>query len=111
MECKSLKIEVMLVAPGSVKSNLAVNHSSKVVLRPDSLYTRFINNIIERVTGHGPGAEATEKFAAGLVKQVLAKRLPRYYTAGGGVGIVGFLKWIPRGWVLNYLWRLCSQKL
>jgi 1-acylglycerone phosphate reductase len=111
MECKPLNIDVMLVAPAAVKSNLAANQASSFSLPPDSLYTDYLQNMIMRMNAsQGMNSMPTHVFATKVVKRVLAKNPPRYFSAGGGSTLFALLKWLPRSWMLWYMWQLFSSK-
>ncbi|KAK2461589.1 hypothetical protein APHAL10511_006052 [Amanita phalloides] len=109
MECRPFGISVMLVAPGSVKSNLA-NNAEQYTQPSDSLYNAFLPYIMKRIhTSQGPNSMPTDKFANEVVSNVLKKNPPSYMTAGGFTTIAAILKWFPRALVLALAWRMYSR--
>jgi 1-acylglycerone phosphate reductase len=109
MECRPLNIEVMLVAPGSIKSNIASNAAHRFEMAPDSLYKSYTNQIIARMNfSQGPGSMPTAKMAEQVVEAALSKKLPRYITMGGNSTLLHILSWLPRGLVLWLFWKKFS---
>ncbi|KDQ63326.1 hypothetical protein JAAARDRAFT_53550 [Jaapia argillacea MUCL 33604] len=111
MECKPLNVDVMLVAPGGVKSNLPTNAAPVFGLPPQSLYKSFIDQIIARMhASQSSGSMPTDKFAQAIVSKALSTKPPLYFSLGANAGLFGFLRWLPRGWVLGFLWKRLSRK-
>lgn len=54
------------------------------------------------------GSMPTMEFATQVVEKVLRKDPPRYITLGGSVTLWYLLKWLPRPWVLRYMWNKLS---
>jgi len=111
MELKPFNIKVMYISPGAVRSNIANNQAAKFSLRQGSLYTDFLPNIMQRLNAsQGPNSLPADKFAREVVKRVLQKDPPRYLTLGGNSTIFTIFGWLPKAWVLWYLWRLYSRR-
>jgi len=111
MECKPFNIDVMLLVPGAVKSNIAANSTGGFRLPPDSLYKAYLDQIVRRMSAsQAAGTMPTEDFAREVVNKVLAEKPPRYLTLGGRAWVFSLLKWLPRRWALNYFWRMFSKK-
>lgn len=111
MECRPLNISVMLVAPGSVKSNLVDNHSKIFSLPPTSLYGSFIDQIIRRMHVSQTGdCMPTDYFAQQVVSKIMRRNPPFYVRIGGNIRGVSILEWLPRGLVLWIVWRVFSRK-
>jgi len=111
MECKPLNISVVLLAPGSVKSNLANNHSKLFSLPENTLYGDYLNQIIRRMhISQGSGSMPTDEFARKTVGKILSKKPPRYLRLGGNTSLFAILTWLPRGLVLWLVWRSFSGK-
>lgn len=111
MECKPLNISVVLLAPGSVKSNLANNHSKIFSLPENTLYGDYLNQIIRRMhISQGSGSMPTDEFARKTVGKILSKSPPRYLRLGGNTSLFAILTWLPRGLVLWLVWRSFSGK-
>ncbi|KII94107.1 hypothetical protein PLICRDRAFT_153462 [Plicaturopsis crispa FD-325 SS-3] len=114
MECKPFNIDVMLVAPGAVKSHISHHHNSlhcHYTLPPDSLYSGYFEQIRARVNlSQTGGAMDTDVFAERVAAKALASKPPVYVTLGGSAWVFGVLRWVPRVWVLGYMWRRFSRK-
>ncbi|KAJ4472694.1 oxidoreductase [Lentinula lateritia] len=112
MECRPFNISVMNVVPGSVQSNIANNMTQKFVLPENSLYSAFIPNIMKRInasqTEHSMPAA---KFAKAVVSKALSRKPPLRFTVGGNSTIFTIFRWLPRVFVLGYLWRIYSKKM
>ncbi|KAH8119899.1 NAD-binding protein [Phellopilus nigrolimitatus] len=105
MECTPLGISVMLLAPGSVKSNLAENHAKVFTLPPASLYRASWTRSQEQ------GSMPTSEFAKKAVARIMDRwGPPRYLAMGGKVGQIRILKWLPRGLVLWLVWKAFSTR-
>ncbi|KAI0756318.1 NAD-P-binding protein [Daedaleopsis nitida] len=110
MECMPLGIDVVLVAPGGVKSNIAVNQGASVQLPPNSLYTSYVESVLHKMfISQANNPMPADKFAQKVVHQVLLPRPPRYMTLGTGSLMSRLLQWVPRGWVLRYLWGMWGE--
>lgn len=110
MECKPLNVSVMLLSPGSVKSNLADNHSKIFQLPSDSLYNSYINQIVRRMhISQGPTSMPTDEFARQTVGKILSRSPPRYIRLGGNTATFAIFEWLPRGLVLWIVWRAFSS--
>jgi len=111
MECKPFNIDVLHVAPGSVKSNIS-NNASGYSLPPDSLYGAFLPNIIARLhSSQGPGSMPSADFARVVVSKALRKKPPQYLTAGGKSTMFTIFRWLPRGVVFYLMWRVWGKKM
>ena len=110
MECRPFNINVMLVSPGAVKSNIAKNQAATFELPPSSLYTGYLHNIMDRLySSQGSNPTSTTVFAQKVVSKALRKDPPFYLTAGGRSMVFSTLKWLPHTWVMNFMWRLFSK--
>ncbi|KAF9527729.1 oxidoreductase [Crepidotus variabilis] len=112
MELRPLGINVLHVAPCSVKSNIA-NNAAHFSLSPNSLYTTYLPNIIKRIyISQGSNSMPTAQFAKGVVSRALrAGGPPLYFSAGGSEWTFRLFKWLPKAFVLWYMWRIYSQKM
>ncbi|THH09617.1 hypothetical protein EW145_g1879 [Phellinidium pouzarii] len=112
MECTPLGVSVMLLAPGSVKSNLSVNHEKVYSPLPNSLYRAFKDQILRRMhISQGPQSMPTREFARQAVARILARGgPPRYLALGGNTAQFTILRWLPRRLVLWLVWRAFSTK-
>ncbi|KAI1788215.1 NAD-P-binding protein [Ganoderma leucocontextum] len=111
MECKPLHINVVLLAPGGVKSNIAANQAPRVLLPPDSLYKDYVDSVLKRLAvSQGNSPLPTDVFAQTTVDAVLrAGGPPRYMCLGTGSGWFRVYQWLPRGWVLDMLWNWLGE--
>ena len=107
MELKPFNISVLHVAPGAVKSNISSNGIARFALAPDTLYSNFLSFIIKRIhASQGPDSIPSKYFAQQVVSNALRKNPPRYMSIGGRSRLFAWLKWLPRGLVLAYMWRV-----
>ncbi|THV07603.1 oxidoreductase [Dendrothele bispora CBS 962.96] len=113
MECRPFNVQVMNVAPGAIRSNISKNHESRFKLPENSLYTAFLPNIIKRMHASQtqPRTTSAETFAKLVVSRALSRKPPLHLTGGGNSFIFQIFKWLPRTWVLWYLWRLYSKRM
>ncbi|ETW77918.1 hypothetical protein HETIRDRAFT_107552 [Heterobasidion irregulare TC 32-1] len=110
MECAPLGVDVTLVAPGGVRSNISSSASPTFTLPPDTLYAKFLDNIIARMwASQSPQSMPTPVFAREVVAKVLQSKPPFYVTLGHNSTIFKVFKWLPRTWVMGYLWKLFSS--
>jgi len=110
MECRPFNIKVMLLTPGSVKSNISNNEAAVFKLSPDSLYTSYLHNILARLhASQGKGSMSTDAFAREVVSKALRQNPPSHLTLGGQTTIFALLKWLPRAWMLYIMWQTFSK--
>jgi 1-acylglycerone phosphate reductase len=111
MECRPFNIKVMLIAPGSVISNIAKNSTPNLSLPADSLYAPFVASILERQgISQTKAAMPTIVFAKRVTAKILKARPPVYMTLGGFAFSFTMFKWLPKTWVLSFLWNRFSKK-
>jgi short-subunit dehydrogenase len=103
MECRPFNINVMLVAPASVKSNIAANQNYNPP--PDTLYAKYAEKILARMNISQNSPMPTDIFAKKVVTKALAPSPPGYMTLGRNTTLFWFLSWFPRLWVLSFLWK------
>ncbi|KAG1770401.1 hypothetical protein EV702DRAFT_978072 [Suillus placidus] len=101
MECKPFGVQVMLVAPGQVRSNITANQAATLKLSPTSIYKPYFDRVYERLNGSQAKASMdTDEFARRVVAKVLSPSPPSYMTLGGKSRIFGFFHWLPHWLVL-----------
>jgi hypothetical protein len=93
----------MLIAPGSVKSNIAANQS--YTPPPDTFYAKHLEKILARQNISQVSPMPTDVFAKQVVTKALAQSPPSYMTLGRHSLLFWFLTWFPRRWVLSILWK------
>jgi 1-acylglycerone phosphate reductase len=111
MELKPLGINVLHVAPGGVRSNIANNGIEHFSLGENTLYNAYLPDIIRRINAsQSPKSMPNNIFAEKVVKKVLASKPPRYLTLGHNATVFSIMKWLPRTFVLLFLWRSFSKR-
>lgn len=109
MELKPFGIHVLHVAAGGVKSNIATNGLNRFSLPENTLYGKFVPNIIDRANmSQDYTSVPTPTFAKKVVENALKQNPPRYMTAGGRSLLFSIAWWLPRGFVLYLLWKRFS---
>ncbi|KAH7912907.1 hypothetical protein BJ138DRAFT_1060194 [Hygrophoropsis aurantiaca] len=111
MECQPFGVDVMLVAPGGVRSNIAVNQAATLELAPNSIYKPYVNSILGRMNiSQGKGSMDTATFAGRVVQQALSSKPPAYMTLGHNATLFAFLLWLPRRFVTWLISRMVMGK-
>ena len=110
MECRPFNISVLHVAPAAVRSNISANGATQFRLPDESLYSAFLPNILKRIhMSQTMGAMKTDEFAKQVVSTALGRNPPLYLYTGGKSWLFQVLRWLPKPWVLSYMWRIYSQ--
>ncbi|KAL1748990.1 hypothetical protein HDZ31DRAFT_28574 [Schizophyllum fasciatum] len=110
MELRPFNIDVMLVTPGGIRSNLANNGALAFKQPEDSLYKKYLPAILRRINlSQTTGPWSAEDFALDVVAKCLRKRPPAHVMNGKGWQAFYALKWLPRTWSL-YLFRRIYMK-
>ena len=96
VELKPFSIDVILVLPGSIRSNLGNNNTAKLAEYEWKLYSDFKEDIAERARA-SQGAKATDAavFARHVVKKVLSSKPPKEIVFGHLTGLFAVLSWSP----------------
>ena len=115
-EAAPFGIEVLLVAPGAVQSNIAANQANQQggdaaahILPEGSLYGEFVERIVARLYVSQTKGQSmpTEKFT-NLVAGRMEKAQPGgFLTAGGGAMLFKILGLLPRRlvlWIMAKVW-------
>ncbi|KAJ7438014.1 oxidoreductase [Mycena galericulata] len=111
MELKPFNVRVMYVAPGAIRTNISNNQAALFKLPPTSRYTDFLPDILRRIhASQGANSMSAATFAKTLVRRALQKKPPAYMSIGGNAFGFKVLAWLPKAWVLWYLWRIYSKK-
>jgi 1-acylglycerone phosphate reductase len=106
MELRPLGVHSMLVALGAVRSNLAANGATPT-LPATSLYTAFHANVLARLTRPQEGRPmAPAEAAARIADASLRPSPPRYLSFAENVMLFWILSWLPRSFVLWFMWKL-----
>ncbi|KAJ6601032.1 NAD-P-binding protein [Mycena vulgaris] len=106
MECRPFNVKAMLVCPGGIKPNVALNASTRFELEPQSLYTPYLDNILKRMwSSQVPSSLTAEAFAKQVVDKATAANPPFYLTMGSHTTVFTIMKWVPRLWALKFMWN------
>ncbi|KAJ7098237.1 NAD-P-binding protein [Mycena epipterygia] len=112
MEGRPFNVRTLLVSPGGIRSNVAQNASAHFELQPGSLYRAYLPNIIKRMwVSQAPSTMPAEEFARRVAARALADRPSSYLTLGLNATLCQVLKWFPRTWVVNLMWKLGSAPI
>jgi NAD(P)-dependent dehydrogenase (short-subunit alcohol dehydrogenase family) len=97
MECAPLGIDVIVVQPGGVQSNIAETASADLAryARPESLYKSVYKYIEKRAQASQDKPMSSAAFAAQVSRAILAERAPRVVRAGRGAHVYPSLSRLP----------------
>lgn len=109
MECAPFGVNVLLVVPGSVTSNISSHSAFRV--RPGSPWEKWEPAMLQRlIISQGQSTMPTDKFAAQVVKRALySPKSWRRFVAGGMTWTLWFVEMLPRYWGLGMLWSSLSK--
>lgn len=113
MECLPLGIAVVLVGAGGARTNIVKNMDAQVNGSPPSsaLYPEYEGVIAaEFDPARAASAMLPEDVARVIVRKSLASAPERYVSVGSGATAMGVMTWLPRGWVLRFLWGQLAEK-
>ena len=111
MELKPFGIDVMLVAPGGVKSNISKNQASTFKLSPNSMYKDYEERLIEQMNmAAHKDSMPTDEFAKQVVEKALCGAPPPYMSLGWSARKVAWLQWLPRQYVLGLVYKTMVWK-
>ncbi|KAJ6594367.1 hypothetical protein B0H19DRAFT_917899 [Mycena capillaripes] len=108
MECQPLNVKVVLVAPGSIKSNISAK--SAYTMAEDSFYKAFEKQIKHVIQTKEYGVMDTDEFAAIVVGKITSPNPPQYVTLGGFSGTFKLLKWLNRQTAESIIWWLAKRE-
>ncbi|KIM64547.1 hypothetical protein SCLCIDRAFT_15171 [Scleroderma citrinum Foug A] len=110
MELKPFGINVMLVVPGGVKSNISKNHASMFKLPPNSMYKDYEERMIERMNlAANKDSMPTDEFAKQVVEKALCGAPPPYMSLGWNARKVAWYQWLPRQYVLGLMYKAMCE--
>ena len=111
MEGRPHNIKAILLAPASVKSNVAANASQRGLgISEESLYKEYSKSIATRmVASQEARPMPTAEFAENAVQNILKKNPPRYMLNGGFAWVFKLLKVLPRSFRLWFAWTYFSR--
>ncbi|KAF7357769.1 NAD-binding protein [Mycena venus] len=111
MECQPLKVKVVLVAPGSIKSNISVK--SAYTVPEDSFYgslEKQIKHVMYQSQTKDYGVMDTDEFAAVVVGKITSPKPPQYLSLGGFTTRMWILKWLPRTTAEALIWMMAQKE-
>ncbi|OVA01179.1 Short-chain dehydrogenase/reductase SDR [Macleaya cordata] len=109
VELKPFGIEVIVVVPGAIRSNLGRANIEKLKDLDWKLYKDFKEDIIKRGNA-SQTSKATDAtvFARHVVKKVLSSRPPKHIVFGHMTGLFALLSWSPL-WVKDLFFSRLSN--
>jgi NAD(P)-dependent dehydrogenase (short-subunit alcohol dehydrogenase family) len=84
MELAPFNVDVVIVAPGAVKSRFGDNAEHGVEITPDSVYVPIQDAIIKRAQMSQVGATPSEQVAREIADGILASPRPTWIATGAG---------------------------
>ncbi|KAF9289558.1 hypothetical protein BGZ68_009140 [Mortierella alpina] len=100
MELAPFGVDVSVVAPGAIKSNIGDNNLKAFHLPENSFYQSVISYIMSRANAsQAPGCTPTAKFAKYVVAKCLKSSPPRYIDYGTLSNLFRFLRYAP--WMIT----------
>jgi len=98
MELAAFGIDVVLVQPGAVRSNIAASGAAGIdrYSREPSLYRAVAREIEQRAFASQRAPMEAEEFARRLVDRVTRRRPPRLIRLGQNARLLPALAWLPR---------------
>eukprot|EP00897_Mesotaenium_endlicherianum_P002283 jgi/Mesen1/2082/ME000151S01341 len=107
LELKPFGVDVVLIAPGSIRSNIGENNQQAIQARAWSLYSAYNEVIALRANASQSGKSTpTDVFAKEVVQKVLQEHPPRHFTLGHISTTFYILRWLPL-WLVD---RIFSKK-
>ncbi|XP_044470430.1 short-chain dehydrogenase PC-15-like [Mangifera indica] len=96
LELRPFGINVVLVLPGAIRSNLGSNNVERLRNYDWKLYKDFTDSIAERAKA-SQGSKATDAtvFARHVAKKVLSHKPPKQIVFGHMTGLFAVLQWSP----------------
>ncbi|KAJ7497719.1 hypothetical protein FB451DRAFT_1460333 [Mycena latifolia] len=111
MECQPIGVKVVLIAPGSIRSNISVK--SAYTVPEDSFYKSLekqIKHVMYQSQTKEYGVMDTEQFANTVVGKVVSPTPPQYLTLGGFTTRWWVLKWLSRTTAEAIIWSMAQKE-
>ncbi|KAF9951922.1 hypothetical protein BGZ70_000803 [Mortierella alpina] len=100
MELAPFGVNVSVVAPGAIKSNIGDNNLKAFHLPEKSFYQSVISYVMSRANAsQAPGCTPTANFAKHVVSKCLKSSPPRYINYGTLSNLFRFLRYAP--WMIT----------
>ncbi len=111
MECLPFNISVVLVSSGGARSDILKRESQNAAPILTTLYTDYVDVIRSKMDPKlTAAATPLDEYARGLVRKVLRKDPPRYFSIGFGSTLIWVVRQFPRGWIYRLLWSQTVEK-
>ncbi|KAJ6494959.1 hypothetical protein DFH09DRAFT_1052739 [Mycena vulgaris] len=112
MECHPIGVKVVLVAPGSIRSNISseICQKSAYTVPEDSFYKSLEKQIKHVIQTKEYGVMDTEQFANTVVGKVSTPNPPQYLTLGGFTTRWWILKWLSRTTAEAIIWSMAQKE-
>ncbi|OBZ86959.1 NADPH-dependent 1-acyldihydroxyacetone phosphate reductase [Choanephora cucurbitarum] len=114
MELSPFGVQVVVVAPGAITSNIGNNGSKTTHVPEDSIYKSVAKFIHGRAnSSQGPSSTPTDVFASHIVKKTLQKNTPSYVTYGHLSFLFVIFYYLPSfvaDWILSNKFGLALLK-
>ncbi|KAG0321208.1 hypothetical protein BGZ99_004060 [Dissophora globulifera] len=96
MELAPFGVDVAVVVPGAIKSNIGDNNLKAFYLPEDSIYQSVIKFVMSRANAsQAPNSTPTAKFAKYVVSKCLKSSPPRYIDYGTLSNLFRFVRYLP----------------
>ncbi|KAG0359005.1 hypothetical protein BGZ54_010176 [Gamsiella multidivaricata] len=97
MELMPFGVNVTVVSPGAIKSNIGDNNLKAFHLPENSVYQSVLKYVLMRANAsQEPGCTPTAKFAKHVVGKCLKSSPPRYIDYGTLSNLFRFIRYMPR---------------
>jgi len=109
-ECKPFNINVVCVAPGAVKTNIAQSQTKDGInVSEKGFYKPWTDVILNRIyQSQGPNSISPQEMAKAVAAATLSSSPPRYFTKGGHSTKFQIIAWLPKTFVLDTMWNMCK---
>jgi len=111
MECQPIGVKVVLISPGSIRSNISVK--STYTMPEDSFYKALekqIKHVMYQSQTKEYGVMDTDQFANIVVRKITSPSPPPYLTLGGFSTVWSLLKWLRRTTAEAIIWSLAQRE-
>ncbi|KAJ7130597.1 hypothetical protein C8R44DRAFT_613568 [Mycena epipterygia] len=108
MECQPIGVRVVLVSPGSIRSNISVK--SAYTVPDDSFYKALEKQIKHVIQTKEYGVMDTDEFAHTVVGKIASSSPPQYLTLGGFTTRWWILKWFSRTTAEALIWTMAQRE-
>ncbi|KAJ2725737.1 NADPH-dependent 1-acyl dihydroxyacetone phosphate reductase [Coemansia sp. Benny D115] len=102
MELAPFNVHVVVLAPGTIKSNISSSREEGKLLADDSRYISIIGPLSHLSSIFHDNAWATDKFVQKVVPQILSDQ-PRAYISYGGGSVSAWMMYFAPPWIRDAL--------